>query len=239
MIKTYKSFESFCLQKKIFSDILDFSDENFEKMIKLYNTGFCIPLIERDSEGCRVIVMRLALWNQDEFPHDDLIRTIIYVTLSLLEEEETQICGVTFINDLAGITIKHLMSPAIVIRNLKLLSRAEPLRIKKIFIGKRPTIGKFLVDMILNSLKDKFKFRVKILDSMQEVASHFDQNIMPKELGGAKSYDEMLESYAKVLEERKEKVLSYLNVEIDWSKVSKERFEAEEGDGSFRKLEID
>jgi hypothetical protein len=238
MIETFKTFEKFHTTRRNFSDFMDYSEGNFQKMIRNYNTGCCFPLIERDSDGCRVVVIRLLHWNLDEFSPQDAIRLLLYTCMTLLEEEETQIAGVSFIVDLEGITSRHILPPTLIYRILNLVLSCEPMRIKKVYVAKVPAFAKWVLDMVLPRVKAKFNFRFVMVDSVGDLGAFFDDKMLPKEFGGVRGCDEMIESFREVIEARKAKVLSYLRMEIDWSKVKDAKNE-EEGVGSFRKLEID
>lgn len=239
MIETFKTFEKFYLVQKNFPDYMDFSPENFDKLLKNFDTGCCFPLMDRDSDGSRILVYRIPLWDLDNFSPQDAVRLLLYISMTLSEEEETQIAGISIVTDFSGISTRHILPPMEIMRLLNFFLSCDPVRVKKIYAINVPKFAKWVLDLALPRLKDKFKFRFFMIDSMSDLVNYFDEKMLPKEFGGVKSCSEILESFKNVIEERKEIVLKSLRPDIDWSKVLVEETGDEEGVGIFRKLEID
>ena len=241
MIETFKTFEKFYLSQKSFPEVINFSKESFESMMQLYSQAVCFPLTQRDADGRRVVVTRMSLLNPDEFPAHDVFRLMAFVVLVLLEEEETQIAGFSFISDISNITARHVFTPTFAMRLVSLMSKGLPIRFKDIFYVDMPAVAKFLVDLFASKAKEKMNSRFVIIDS-KELKDHIDLKILPKEYGGVETSQEMMESFRNVMEEKKEKIIEYSKVSINWSKVPERDLisnETEGGNGSFRKLDID
>ena len=242
MIEAFNTFEKFYLSRKNFPDFMEFSEKNYKKLLQNYSTGCCFSFPERDYDGCRIVVVRICLWQTEDFTPQDAIRLLLYTCMTLLEEEETQVAGISFIVDLSGITTRHIVSPMIIKRILDLLLGCEPMRIKKVFAVNVPAFAKWILDMVLPRVKEKFNFRFHLIDTVDDLKSHIDDKLLPKEFGGLVTCEEMLKLFQKVIDDRKEIVIGYLTIDIDWSKVPDEKLfidKSDVGTGSFRKLEID
>jgi alpha-tocopherol transfer protein len=243
IIETFKTFERFYLSPKKYPDIIDFSNENYEKMMKLYESGYCFPLLNRDADGKRIIFARTKLWNPELFSHCDAIRLQLYLCMVLLEEEETQISGISYITDISGATPNQFFSPVFIKNIVSFMSNSFPVRLKNIYIVKLPSFAKIITDFFLSQLKEKLTMRFFTLDEPNEVKTKIDPSLLPIEYGGTnKTGAEMMKAFKVLNEERREKVLQSFTLSIDWNKVSPEKLDSkdeDEGAGSFRKLQID
>lgn len=77
-------------------------------MMELYRTGYIYPLSERDYDGRKIIFIQLKRLNPDYFTSADAIRLSAVLSAALLEEEETQIAGLSTIIDNEGVTMKQI-----------------------------------------------------------------------------------------------------------------------------------
>lgn len=105
MNETFQTFERMYLSRKRYPQFFDYTPEDFEKMIKLFDTGYCFPLSERDSEGRKIILIRTEKCDMNIYTTYDAVRILCYVITVLLEEEETQIAGVICLFDHQVISI--------------------------------------------------------------------------------------------------------------------------------------
>ena len=69
----------------------------------ILRSGLVSVLPERSRSGCKVIVIRAVLWNQETMPPEDVLKTYVLLLDRLIEEEETQVHGVAVLEDLDGI----------------------------------------------------------------------------------------------------------------------------------------
>jgi hypothetical protein len=239
MIETFKTFEKFCLGRRKIPEIMDFSGDTFDTLMKLYNTGFAFPLMGRDVEGRRIILVRISRVDPNEFKLEDTIKLLLLICATLQEEEETQIAGFTFCQDLSNITLRHIFGPKFVLKVVSVMTNSLPMRFKEILLMNLPSFAKIIHDLFVSRIKEKMSLRFCFVDGLESLKIRIDEKLLPKEFGGATSCDEMKENFRKLMEERKEKVLQSLNANVDWSKVPEETNLNDDGVGSFRKLEID
>jgi hypothetical protein len=74
MDNAFKTFESCILAQKKYSKWFEFKEEDYDKMMELYRTGYVYPLAERDAEGRKIIFIQLKRLNPDYFTAADAIR---------------------------------------------------------------------------------------------------------------------------------------------------------------------
>lgn len=74
MDKVFNTFENCILAQRKYSRWFDFKEEDFDKMMELYRTGYIYPLAERDSEGRKLIFIQLRRLNPEYFTSADAIR---------------------------------------------------------------------------------------------------------------------------------------------------------------------
>lgn len=74
MDSAFKSFEQYNLAQKKYSKWFDMSEKDFEKMMKLYHTGYIYPLHERDDCGRKIIFIQIRRLDPSAFTSADAIR---------------------------------------------------------------------------------------------------------------------------------------------------------------------
>lgn len=67
-----------------------------------------LPQCTRD--GCKVIVARLGSLNLDEHPPESVLRMLLVILDHLIEDEETQVHGIVFCEDLSALTFFKMMT---------------------------------------------------------------------------------------------------------------------------------
>lgn len=143
MDDAYLTMERAYLARKRYPQFFDGGTD--EKVKQLFNTGYCYPLSGRDKEGRKIILMQTRRLNTDIYSVYDAIRLFIYVATVLLEEEETQIAGIIFIFNHAGITLKHIMSPVDVRDFMDFVKNCSSARIKNSYVANLPSFANFMV----------------------------------------------------------------------------------------------
>lgn len=87
MDKVFNTFENCILAQRKYSRWFDFKEEDFDKMMELYRTGYIYPLAERDAEGRKLIFIQLKRLNPEYFTSADAIRwaSIVFLVLNILK----------------------------------------------------------------------------------------------------------------------------------------------------------
>lgn len=246
MNDTMQTFERYYLARKRYPQFFPESSPNFDRALKIFKTGYCYPLSERDSEGCRIVLIQTKRLNLDEYTIFDGIRLSIFIMAVLIEEEETQVAGVKVIYDHQDITSKNLLLPKDMMDFIDMVKTITAGRQKGSYIVNLPSIAHFLLDLARNALTEKLKSRLFLFHNWDELkqSKDIDQKLLPKELGGEKPEAEMLKEFEEIIEEKFDILVETAKgSEIDWSKVPIDKLKSGQNDeqviGSFRKLEID
>lgn len=102
--------ETFLIRSQMFPQwfkrVSIFDDEQINE---LYSTGYIFPLLERDSNGARVIFVQASKLNTTKFTLNDILKIFNFVIFTLLEEEETQIAGFVYILDQKDISMDYIL----------------------------------------------------------------------------------------------------------------------------------
>lgn len=62
------------MAKRKFSKWFEWVDEDYTKMMELYQNGYIYPLIERDEEGRKLVIIQVRKLDPDRFTSADAIR---------------------------------------------------------------------------------------------------------------------------------------------------------------------
>lgn len=242
MKETFQAFERVYLAEKRYPKFFEYSEENMQKMFKLFDTGYCYPLPGRDDEGRKIILMRTGKLDYDVFSTHDSVRLLIYVITALLEEEETQIAGIMLIFDHANSTIRHAISPVDLLDLMDFSKKCSAVRQKGTIVMNLPSFGVVLLELFRSVLSEKMKKRLVVLKNSDDLKNHVNLSMLPKEYGGTTSEAEILESFLQFRESKRANLQMLLDAKIDWDNVNHDKVWSnhdDEGIGSFRKLEID
>ncbi|XP_064630459.1 alpha-tocopherol transfer protein-like isoform X1 [Lineus longissimus] len=155
---------------------------------EVLDDGLIHVLPYRDSNGCRVIILRPGCWDPVEkrYPLYDVMRAMLMVLEKLVQEEATQVNGVVLINDLSGVTWKHVKE---VIRSgyiksmLSTVQDAFPLRLKGIHYINEPSVFGYISPLFKPFVKEKLGTRLHFHGGNH--AGLFDfihQDILPRDL---------------------------------------------------------
>ena len=126
----------------------------------VFEKGAICPLEVKAKNGASVVLMRPGFDGCTEFT--DMFAGLYLALDRLLENEETQIYGVVFINDLAYFSteIAKQMNPALAMRVSKIMQEGIPLRVKGLNLTNEPRIFDAVFAIIQPFLKAKIKKRV-------------------------------------------------------------------------------
>lgn len=242
MNETFQTFERMYLSRKRYPQFFDYAPDDFDRMLKLLDTGYCLPMSGRDAEGRKIILLRTEKCDMNLYSTYDALRLLCYVITVLMEEEETQIAGIVCIFDHAGANMKHLMTPTDVRDFMHFVKHCSACRQKGTYVMNLPSFANIILEIFKSTLSEKLKKRFFLVKSIDELKSFFDIDLLPKCYGGKLTDEEIMAEFQKLREEKRPNLLKFLEVKIDWSKVSPEKILSKDEDetvGSFRKLEID
>jgi superfamily I DNA/RNA helicase len=198
-----------------------------------------------DADGCRIIVVRPALVESDDYSSIDVSRLTFSFLEILANMEETQIAGVKVIYDYTNVTMKFFRKfSSKNFRNLSVMLRS-PLwfRVKVLYFLNLPKFAVQIINFFIGFLKEKLKKRVVFMEN-QRLENCVDKNALLQEYGGNVSIEDSEIFLKHLFLEMRDNVRLLGEIDADFG----DNFEAvasgsEDFDfgvtGSFRKLEID
>lgn len=235
----FETMERFHIGKKRFPHFYDYSPENIAKLEKLFEVGACYPLAQRDELGRKVVVLHLGQLDTEQYHIYDGIRLMFIIVATLLEEPETQIAGMVFIFDYADVTLKQCLTPTDGRDFMDFTRKCCAVRQKGNYLVNFPSFATFLFELAKSMSGEKLSKRLFMVNNFDELAKSISPSILSKEMGGSQPKSEMLEAFKVLWNQKKDLIYKDFNLEIDWNKVSPEKWSEHETVGSFRKLEID
>ncbi|XP_047350648.1 clavesin-2-like [Vespa velutina] len=220
---------------------LDIDDPEIEAII---DNGYIIPLLERDAQGRKILFISPERFNPYKYTLAQMVRVHSIIFEALLDDEENQVRGYNYIIDESGLTMGHLSVWSFTdIRNmLYCAENSLPVRHKETHFINIPTYASKIIEFAMSCLKDKFRNRIVIHKSIEELKEILDPKILPKEYGGEVPLTEMIDTIKKILKEKKEQIKALDKMHIE---ISPNEYQGAYDDefsgifGSFRKLEVD
>lgn len=239
MDRVCDTFEKALIFVRMHDDWFDWVGEKFEKAMELYDTGFLIVLKNRDSEGRRVVVVNNNV-DMEKFNADDVFRLHCLVFLCLANEEETQICGIVYVDDFsAGITMKYLsMYPLKSMYDFTIQLKVTPVRLKSICLVGLPSFATQFLNIVKLGLSEVMNARLHVIDEVSDLGNYVDKSIMTKDYGGEVDGTECLDEFRENIMSNIEFLRTFFDFELDMTKAEALK-DYHENIGSFRKLEID
>ncbi|KAL0277425.1 UNVERIFIED_CONTAM: hypothetical protein PYX00_004714 [Menopon gallinae] len=211
---------------------------------EILDSGYLVPLPMRDERGRRVIFSCAGNFDPYKYTATDMIRTHTIVVEALMDDEENQIKGYTYINDERGLSMAHvsLWSFTDIRSIMKCIQNSTPMRHKSTHFINVPHYANKVFEFFSGLLSEKLKNRLVIHNNMDDFKNHFGTKILPQEYGGDMSLQDMIAQFKLELKKQKEAVAVLEDLEIDLTKRGKiPEFDDELSGvaGSFRKLEVD
>lgn len=238
MDKVFESFEKALIFIKTHEAWFDYSGEKLERSLALYKRGLLKVMKERDSEGRRILICNNDL-DMTKYDADDVFRLHCLLIMLLAIEEQTQICGAIYIDDFTGISMKYMMMyPLKSIYEFTLQLKMTPIRLKNICLVGLPTFATQFLNIVKLALSEVMSKRFQVFDNISELWNVVEQTAMTKDYGGKSDESEVIEDFQKVIDDKFDVLLKFLDFDVDLS-MAEALKDVHENVGSFRKLEID
>ena len=236
MANAFEQFEKCLLFIKTHEDWFKLSAEDYERALQLYESGFIKILKKRDSEGRRNAVFTSSLGDPNKFNGDDVMNLQCILFPILINEEETQICGMNYINSCKNTTVSHLSLLSMkktfdALTNLKVF----PLSVKNIFIIGVPQFAMQALNMLKYVITDKMRKRFHVFNEVSDLSDENVKAALSDDCGSKE-----VENIRELVKKHSEMLSSFLDFDLDMDKASgSKNVKSFENVGSFRKLEID
>ncbi|CAL1275145.1 unnamed protein product [Larinioides sclopetarius] len=145
-------------------------------------------LPHRDHKGRVVFLIRFDRWDADKIPYFDFVAAgNLVAEYASINNSLTQIHGYLGIWDYAGFNFKHfrqICSPQNGLMLANLMQDRFPGRFKLAYCINCHPLVKTAWNLLRPFMKEKFRHRIQIVSSMEELHEYFDPSILPKEYGG-------------------------------------------------------
>lgn len=223
MESVFESFEKFFIFRKKYERWCNIDSDAMTRLWDLYDSGFAYPLKERDDEGKRIIFVQAKKLDTDKFTSADAVRLLGLIATTLMEEEETQISGISTINDYTdvGYSFFKLFSMRDVKDFADCARNASVGREKENYFVNLPSFAAFLFEIGRRMLTDKMQQRLMTARDMDHLKTHIDSTLLPRELGGFVSELEMMRSFKKFYRSHEGTISEINDCIIDWESVEK------------------
>lgn len=196
---------------------------------ELVTNGYLFVLPERDHNGRKVIFSVARNLDPSRHTSSDAMRAHLITFEALLEDEETQIRGFTYIFDCSGISLGHLgiWTPSEVAKIFSCCEKNLPMRHREINLLSLPFGVWAVFEFAKTLLSDKIRKRFCVHGDIVKLQKKFpDISFLPREYGGQTPLHQQATDWATHLEIIRPRLLALdaMNVDIKQSQVKcKER----------------
>ena len=120
-----------------------FADLNIAepKLNQLISDGYCFVLPERDARGRKVVYSRAAAMDASVFTANDVMRAHLLTFEALLEDEDVQVNGVTYVFDESDVNWSHIRLLETIVLNVKVKQRGDVNSIQLHQLGRVRSFG--------------------------------------------------------------------------------------------------
>lgn len=200
---TYYPSPIFTLQDPALADLVD--------------KGYIFVLPDRDQHGRRVIFSQAAAFDPSKYTTSDMMRAHVMTFETLLNDEENQVRGFTYVFDEKSVSWSHLSiwTPSEVSKAFSCCERALPMRHRDINFLNLPWTMSLIFQFAKSLLSEKIRNRFKTHSSLDSLQRSVDTRILPAEYGGTKSIQDCITSWKTELEQSRNSLLELDQLKID------------------------
>lgn len=173
---------------------LDYQDSALSELVDL---GYIFVLPERDSHGRRVIFSQAAAMDPGRFSASDIMRAHIMTFETLLQDEENQIRGFTYVFDEKSVSWSQLAiwTPSQVSKAFSCCEGALPMRHQEIHFLNLPWTMSLIFSFAKSLLSEKIRNRFQTHSGIESLTESVPTSILPKEYGGTVTMAECIKSW--------------------------------------------
>jgi len=216
-------------------------DINDSGLRDILSRGYLFPLFEKDPEG-RTIVFGLAgALDTSRHKPVDIYRAFSLTFEALLEDENNQRKGFTYILDESGFRLHHLAH--VNLRDVQRVmisgEKGYPMRHKSIHWVNVPRYISALTDFVLSFFSPKLQKRMFVHTDVNSLHKEFDPKILPKEFGGSIPWKVMCDEWLDELERRSSLIMSMDDMGVEEAlrpKESRAKLNSSSSSWGFMKL---
>lgn len=240
MEQAFKVYENHFMFRHSHPETFEIRESKEERFKSLFLSGFGYPALERDSEGRKIFIINHSRFDTEKHSTDDVFYLIYGIIATLLEDEETQICGLQAIFNYNGATLKYLAAFSMKqhVDLVNFVAHASPGRISGVYLVNMPSFANQVLNVAKLAMSEKMKRRLHLVPSLEELSNYINVGLLPLEFGGKVPEAEMIKISMKAYEDNLENLRNTNSFKIDMEKAAPAK-EASNSAGSFRRLEID
>lgn len=192
---------------------LDYQDPALSELV---DAGYIFVLPERDRHGRRVIFSQAAAMDPGRFSSSDIMRAHIMTFETLLQDEENQIRGFTYVFDEKSVSWSQLAiwTPSQVSKAFSCCEGALPMRHQAIHFLNLPWTMSLIFSFAKSLLSEKIRSRFQTHSSVDSLTEEVPASILPKEYGGTVSMKECISKWKKELRAHSKAVRDLDNLKI-------------------------
>jgi len=226
--KACTTLENYLYMKKNNPQWFEKLDIRDEKIRELVDRGYVFSPPGRDLEGRRVVFSIGSALDPNRFSNSDAMRAWIITFEALMEEEDVQLKGFTYIFDCSGVSLSQLSiwSPAEATKVVKICEKNLPMRHRDINLVSLPFPMRAIFEFCKTLLSDKIRRRFSVHSSFDKVTSKMGDTsagVLPLEYGGSTPLKEMTTAWAQHLEDKRSTLLRLDSVNIKETQVAKRK----------------
>ncbi|XP_076375368.1 alpha-tocopherol transfer protein isoform X1 [Megalopta genalis] len=155
---------------------------------KVLSSEILIPLPERTTQGCRVLLINAGKkWNPKQISIDEIFRGVMLSLDAAMAEPKTQIAGVHVIMNMEGFALSQVtyITPSFAASLTEWVQRCLPCRLKGIHIVNQPFIFNMVYAIFKPFLLEKTRKRIHFHGTdWKSLTSYVSAKALPTSLGG-------------------------------------------------------
>jgi len=178
-------------------------------VLELIESGYIFVLPDRDANGRRVVFSVARALDPSKHNTSHVVRAHIATFETLLQEEENQVRGFTYVFDCSGLTLAHLSiwTPQECSKVLSICEKNLPMRHKDINLLNLPFPMWAVFEFCKTLLSDKIRKRFTVLSNIEKLKNKLGIEILPSEYGGVESVDEMASKWVQEVADQRNNLL--------------------------------
>lgn len=133
-------------------------------LAEILDSGYLVPLPERDAAGRQLILSCAGKFDTARFTSAQMARAHSLICEALLDDEESQVAGYTYLNDESGLSMSllGLWSLTDLKCMLGCIQNSTPMRHKETHFLHMPAYANKIIEFAMGLLSDKLKKRVTV-----------------------------------------------------------------------------
>lgn len=193
---------------------LDCQDPSLSALI---DAGYILVLPDKDQYGRRVIFSRAAAFDPTKYNISDMMRAHIMTFETLLNDEENQVKGFTYVFDEEAVSWSQLSlwTPSEVSKAFSCCERALPMRHREIHFLNLPWTMSLIFQFAKSLLSEKIRNRFRTHSNVESLKRVVEPSVLPKEYGGRLPLSECISSWRLELEEGRQSLMELDSMKVD------------------------